>query len=197
MKSYPRAKGRYIRRSGSVIHLRSRPGDIEYRQDSDGLEIEGYGLRWDSQADLGFYTESFQRGAFAHTLGDVRLKIGHDQRRLALARSPDTMTVREDSTGLHFRALLDEANPEVQALASALSRGDVDGSSIGFSMRGGKFEVEVDDTDDREHYTVTRAGTLWEISAVDFPAYESSSIGRGRERFSLQREEFRLAVLGL
>ena len=133
MDRYPETRS--IRRNGDLIHVRQAE-PFELRQEGEDFVIEGYGLRWDVVADIGYFTESFRKGAFADTLDDVRLKIGHDYRRLALARSPQTMTVTEDDVGLRFRATLAMDNPDAQALASAVARGDVDKSSVGFSMGG-------------------------------------------------------------
>ena len=175
---------RFAVRAGSGAHVERRfAGDLEIRQDDDtGIyKVRGYALRWDTRADLGWFTESFQRGAFSGdgVLDDVRFKVGHDYRRLALARSPKTATFREDDTGLYYEADLDMQNPDTIALASAVGRGDVDGCSIGFTMRGGKYEFEIpsdDNTLEKEHVTIVRVGNLFENSAVDFPAYASSSL---------------------
>ena len=118
MDRYP--KTRSIRRNGDLIHVRQAE-PFEVRQEGEDYVIEGYGLRWDVVADIGWFTESFRKGAFADTLDDVRLKIGHDYERLALARSPKTMTVTEDDVGLRFRATLAMDSPNAQS--SGLSRG--------------------------------------------------------------------------
>ena len=168
------------RRDGKLIQHRRMPGTLKFRQlgESQEFEVEGYGLRWDAVADLGWFTESFQKGAFAETLEDVRFKIGHDYSRVALARSPRTMEVTEDDEGLYFRATLDLRNTDAMGLAVAIERGDVDKASIGFSYETDyEFTAGDEGAGTKDHYTITRVEKLYEISAVDFPAHESSDLG--------------------
>lgn len=155
---------RLIRQTVSGLYLRQEEGDI--------ATIGGYGLEWSETYDAGFFTESFRQGAFADSLDAVRLKVGHDYRSIALARSPRTMEVDEDDTGLKFEASLDLRSPDALSLYVAIDRRDVDKMSIGFFP---EEEVVIREEDEPPHYEVIRA-ILFEISAVDFPAYESSSV---------------------
>ena len=47
---------------------------------------------------------------------------------------------------------------------------------------GGDYEFVEGDSEEarKDHYTITRVTRLWEISAVDFPAHESSSLEPAR-----------------
>lgn len=225
----PYAEERYLRRhtvpmggdeTAVRMDFRIAADALETRQTEEGeYRIKGYGLRWGETADLGWYTESFRKGAFEGVLDDVRFKIGHDWTMLGLARSPLTMQLREDDEGLYFQATLDLTNPDSLRIQSAVERGDVDKVSIGFTMRGGKYEVEYpgEDNDlDRQHVTIIKVGDLYEVSAVDFPAYESSSLEPRAEpeglpsdrsiveaveeatpRFAVEIAERRLAILDI
>ena len=140
--------------------------------------------------DAGWFTESFRQGAFLDSLDEVRLKVGHDHRALALARSPGTMDVSEDDEGLAFEARLDlRSQRHFDALPIAIERGDVDGMSIGFWPIE---EVVTRKEDEPAHYEVTRAELL-EISAVDFPAYESSFV-EARDDRELQAAQDRFIM---
>ena len=168
-----------MERSGAPdgVLLRAAPVPELVRQlegEAETFAIRGYGLEWDVVADLGWFTESFERGAFVDTLDEVRLKIGHDYGRVALGFSPDTLTVREDDRGLYYESDLDMRSPEHRTLAVALERRDVRNASIGFS--GMTYEFTEGDDDEVPHYNITKVRRLWEISAVDFPAHESSDM---------------------
>ena len=169
----------WLLRSGhEAIMRRTAPAPELLTRELDGVAvpygIRGVGLQWDVVADLGYFTESFGRGAFADTLLDVRLKIGHDHSRIALAYSPDTLSVTEEDPGLIYLSDLDLRSPEHMTLAVALERRDVRKSSISFS--GMSYEFTEGDDDRKPHYHVTHVERLWEISAVDFPAHESSDM---------------------
>ena len=79
-----------------------------------------------------------------------------------------------------IRANLDvENNADAKALYSAVKRGDITGMSFMFSVDGEAWENL-----DSEHPTrhITSIGTVVEVSAVTFPAYEQTEINtRNRE----------------
>jgi HK97 family phage prohead protease len=90
---------------------------------------------WDAWGDP--YFETLAAGACNRTLAngcDTQFLVGHDESGLPMARTRSgTMTLTADSTGLDvFAPSLDGRNPQVQQLASAMERGDVDEMSIGF-----------------------------------------------------------------
>lgn len=160
-----------VERDGGVMLVRAA-APFEARETADGAyEIVGYGLQWSEVADIGgWFNEQFREGAFANVLDGVRQKVGHDYSRVALARSPKTMRVFEDSTGLGYESRLDLRSPYAQDLMVAVDRGDVDRASIGFTP--GDYEY----SEDANLYLNTRVDRLWEISAVDYPAFESSRL---------------------
>lgn len=127
-----------------TVEQRSRPfRGVELREAPDGtgssrLTFLGYACvteePYEMQDWLGPYTEVVRGGAFTKTLGegaDVPFKINHEGMTLARTKS-GTMQLAEDSTGLHVEADLDPANPQVQALRSAMDRGDIDEMSFAF-----------------------------------------------------------------
>jgi HK97 family phage prohead protease len=87
--------------------------------------VEGYAATTESPYDMGSYQETIRRGAFATTLSknpDVQLLVNHEG--LPLARTTNnSLTLREDGTGLHFSALLDKADPDAQALLRKIGSG--------------------------------------------------------------------------
>ena len=165
-------------RSGQIVIIRECPLPTLRQLDDNEYEFSGYGLEWDVVADIGWFTESFRKGAFSETLDDVRFMLGHDYSRPALARSPKTFQVDEDDAGLFYRGTLDLRSPDAMALAVAMNRGDIDKASIGFSGITYEFTEGdyYDDGDKKDHYDIIKVRRLWEISGVNFPAHESSSL---------------------
>ena len=90
---------------------------------------------WDSWGDP--YTEVLDARACTRTLAnqcDTQFLIGHNTGGIPLARTKSgTMNLGTDSTGLAVCVpALDGRSPQVQDLASAMERGDMDEMSIGF-----------------------------------------------------------------
>lgn len=153
-------------------------------QAGDGeVVIVGHAVKWDSVADLGWWTESFRKGAFADVIGadaDIRFLLSH--RGLAIARTTNsTLEFWEDDIGLGLRAVLNvDGDPDAARAVAKIERGDVTGLSVGFSMRGGKYETEYFE-DGGMHDTIIKVGKLYETSLVTFPAYEDSEVAVERE----------------
>jgi HK97 family phage prohead protease len=137
-----------------VVEKRSRPFEgIELRDVADGtggntLRFTGYASvvesAYEMQDYLGDYTEVIRSGAFAATLAagaDVPFKLNHDGMTLARTKS-GTMRLAEDSTGLHVEADLDAANPQVQALRSAMQRRDLDEMSFAFRVNAQQWSPD-------------------------------------------------------
>lgn len=157
----------------------------EVRADENNY-IEGRPVVYNSRTDLGFFDEIIESGALNETdLRDVRFLVNHDFSKIPLARSRrnnghSTMQLFVDEEGLRIKAMLDvENNAEAKALYSAVQRGDVTGMSFCFSVD----DEEWDDLNS-EHPTrrIKKIGSIVEVSAVTFPAYEATNIqARGKE----------------
>lgn len=176
-------KSHIIMRDGGVeLHVREfRITNLSTRQTEDGDEFiaGGYALTWAERAKIGYYYEQFVKGAFSGEgiLDDVRLLVGHNQREIPLARSPMTMELREDNVGLWFEFRLDLRSPAHLVLAIALERGDIDKVSIGFTMFQEGAKVTTTTIEDGEELdTIEAVGDLREVSVVNWPAYDSSSV---------------------
>lgn len=150
-------------------------------EDTDrGHTITGRPIVFGQMTDLGWYDEVIERGALDETdLKDVRLLVNHNVDMIPLARSRNntensTMRLMPDENGLGIRADLDtENNADAKSLFSAVSRGDIDGMSF-------MFTVEKDSWDDPDSKHPTRhilsIRRVFEVSAVNFPAYSRTSI---------------------
>jgi HK97 family phage prohead protease len=163
------------------LEQRSYMFEVRAEQDEEqGSIITGRPIVYNSRTDLGWFDEIIEAGALDKAdLTDVRFLVNHDTSRIPLARSRrnngnSTMMLTVDSEGMEIKVNLDvENNSEARALYSAVQRNDITGMSFMFSVRDEKWEDI-----DSEHPTrrITQIGTVVEVSAVTFPAYQSTEI---------------------
>lgn len=156
--------------------------EIRAEQDEErGSIIVGRPIVYDSRTDIdGYFAEVIERGALKNTdLTDVRFLVNHDLSKIPLARSRkntknSTMQLTVDDDGLGIRVVLDtENNSEARNLYSAIQRGDISGMSFMFGINGEEWE-DLDSDYPIRH--IKSISTVVEVSAVTFPAYESTSI---------------------
>lgn len=163
--------------------------------DSEGGSILiGRPIVYESKTDIGgWYSETIARGALDKTdLTDVRFLVNHDTSKIPLARSRkntdnSTMKLTVDDDGLSIRVALDTTNnSEAKNLYSAVERGDISGMSFMFSVDSAEWE---DLESDYPHRRILSIGSVVEVSAVTFPAYESTYINaRDKEAVDTARE---------
>lgn len=175
--------------------LERRSYDFEVRADTDeqGAIITGRPIVYNKRANIGLFDEIIMPGALDKTdLTDVRFLVNHDVSKIPLARSRrntgnSTMRLSVDEYGMNLDWVrLDvENNAESRSLYSAVQRGDITGMSFMFS-------VARDEWDDLESDHPTRRileiGSVVEVSAVTFPAYEATEIyARSKEALESAR----------
>lgn len=162
------------------LEQRSYTFEVRAETDEKGSVITGRPIVYNSRTDLGFFDEVIESGALNNTdLTDVRFLVNHDFSKIPLARSRrnngnSTMQLATDEQGMSIWVHLDtENNAEARSLYSAVQRGDITGMSFMFSVNG----EEWDDLQS-EHPTrrIRDIGSVVEVSAVTFPAYESTEI---------------------
>ena len=161
--------------------------------DDRGSVIEGRPIVYESKTDLGWFDEVIDRGALdGADLTDVRFLVNHDLRKIPLARSRrnngnSTMQLTPDYEGMAMAAHVDtENNMDAKALYSAVGRGDITGMSFMFSIDEERWEDLESDHPTRH---VMRIGSVVEVSACSFPAYDSTEINaRSKEALDSARE---------
>ena len=163
--------------------LERRAYSFEIRADEENGTgvLRGRPIVYNQLTDLGWFDEIIDAGALdGADLKDVRFLVNHNTDMIPLARSRrnndnSTMHMTADTEGLSLDWVkLDiENNAEARALFSAVQRSDVTGMSFMFSIDG-----EAWDNLDSDHPTrhITKIGTVIEVSAVTFPAYEQTEI---------------------
>ena len=143
--------------------------ETEVNSDNNELVFSGYASVFNSPYSVadsrGVYNEIVNRGAFTKTLNekdDVKFLINHDGIPLARTKS-GTLELREDDKGLFVKAKLDESNPRVAEIASALKRGDLSEMSFG-------FHAIKDEFDENSEVRTLQELRLLDVSVVTWPA---------------------------
>lgn len=174
-----------VLQSAGIIKAMSESKETRYFElraeaaiDSEDLVFTGYASVFNSPYSVadsrGVYNEIVNPGAFSKTLNeqdDVKFLINHDGIPLARTKS-GTLELREDEHGLFVKAELDEANPRVAEISSALKRGDLSEMSFGFHAIKDEF------TDGGETRTLKELRLL-DVSVVTWPA-NPATIGKIR-----------------
>lgn len=175
------------------LEQRSYSFEIRAEEENErGSRITGRPIVYEQKTDLGYFDEIISAGALNKTdLTDVRFLVNHDTSRIPLARSRrnngnSTMLLSTDEAGLFIEVWLDTANnADARALYSAVSRGDITGMSFMFAVREDEWSGL-----ETEHPTrrINDISTVVEVSAVTFPAYESTQINaRSKEALDSAR----------
>lgn len=183
-----------IKKDKKELIKRSYSFEVRAEQsDEGGSIITGRPIVYNSLTDIGgLYDEIIERGALMTTdLTDVRFLVNHDISKIPLARSRrnngnSTMTLTVDDMGMAIRVVLDtENNAEARALYSAVQRGDISGMSFMFSIDDERWENLESDHPTRHILSI---GSVVEVSAVTFPAYDATSIdARSKEALESAR----------
>ena len=158
-------------------------------RDDGGLQyvVEGYASVTESPYPMGAYTETIKRGAFLKTLAqrpDVMLLANHEG--LPYARTtlppgqPGSLTLSEDSKGLHFRAQLDRSDPDVREIMHKIGSGLLDQCSFAFRVvEGGQSWNDYYTQRDITEVSLDRG----DVSIVNYGASADTSVdARSRTR---------------
>ena len=173
--------------------LRAFEFEIRAEQNEEhGSHLTGLAVVFNQATDLGWYTEVIDAHALDETdLRDVRFLVNHNTSMIPLARSRNnnensTMQLSVTEDGLRIRVDLDtENNAEARTLYSAVQRGDISGMSFMFTVESAQWDGL--DTD-HPRRTVMRIGKVFEVSAVTWPAYESTNIEAASEALESAKE---------
>lgn len=172
------------------LEQRSYSFDVLSEDIENGNKISGRPIVYSSRTDLGWFDEIIEPGALDEAdLTDVRFLINHDTSKIPLARSrrnngSSTMQLFPVNEGLDFEAVVDtENNANARELVSAIKRGDISGMSFMFSIDDEEWENLESDHPTRH---IRKIGSVVEISAVTFPAYEATTIN-ARSKEALEK----------
>lgn len=163
--------------------VQTREAEIE-NSESKELWVEGYAVMFNSPTVLFEYgdieyKEQIERGAFEDcNMSDVIFNYNHGGKVMARTRNNTLqLEVRED--GLFIRARLD-GTEEGRRLYDEIKGGYIDRMSFQFTIRKETY-------DQQDHmWTVHKLKRLYDVSAVDIPAYDDTSIEARRNSVVLE-----------
>ena len=119
------------------------------------------------------YKEQIDRHAFDGALmEDVIFNYNHGGKVLARTRN-DTLWLTVDDTGVFVRARLD-GTEEGRKLYEEIAGGYIDRMSFAFTVREEGYDEE------NHLWTIYKVKRLYDVSAVDIPAYDDTSIAARR-----------------
>lgn len=160
--------------------------NVEIRAADGGgeeLHVEGYAavfqqrtLLWESSFSGTKYFEIIAPEAVDSRtdMSDVILRYNHSDAALILARSSNgTLTVTPDETGLKISAKIapTTAGKDIYQL---IKRGDI--SKMSFAFAVDKDEWENDQANKTQTRTIRHISMVYDVSPVDVPAYDGTSI---------------------
>jgi len=134
------------------------------------------------------YYEIIARGALEGAdLSDVPFKYNHSEHTMVMARTRNkTLELKISDAGLDIRAELADTTAG-NDLHKLVKRRDIDKMSFMFSVRESSYDNET------HTRTITKIKKLWDVSAVDTPAYQDTYIS-ARSFFEAEAEKERMAA---
>lgn len=161
---------------------------------SEELYVEGYASVFDSPTVLfefggKEYKEQICRGAFEGCqMSDVIFNYNHSGKVMARTRNK-TLELNVDDTGLFVRARLD-GTEEGRKLYEEIKGGYIDRMSFAFRISEESFD------EDELQWNVRKIKRLYDVSAVDIPAYDDTIISARKDSIleaEAQEKEKKLA----
>ena len=159
--------------------------------------IEGYAITFEKPATHKYigrkFTETIKRGALDGTdMKDVPLRYNHNDTWLIMARTRNrSLELIVDDVGLKIRAELLDTQSNRDAY-KAIQAGLIDKTSFAFTVSDGGDTWSFGESETVRE--VNAIDKLWDVSVVDTPFYDSTSI-YARSFDLLESEEKRLESL--
>ena len=164
------------------MKIENRLSDVSLKEeDEQKMVLEGYAIVFDQETLIGDkekgFIESIDRNALNNAnMKDVPMKYNHDDSFLIIARTRNnSLRLTVDDIGLKVRAeLIDtDSNKDIYKMVKA---GLLDKMSFAFTVSSQK----IDRSGDIPKRTITGIDRLYDVSIVDLPAYDQTSIVVGR-----------------
>jgi HK97 family phage prohead protease len=155
----------------------TRLADVKFEETEGKMTLEGYAIVFNQETLIGDeaygFVEEIDRHALENTLmKDVPMKYNHMDSFLIIARTKNkSLTLSVDNNGLKVHAeLLDtQSNQDIYKMVRS---GLLDKMSFAFTVEEQSWNKE----GKIPKRTITKIGRLYDVSVVDTPAYDSTSI---------------------
>jgi len=162
--------------------------------DTESLVIEGMPCVFDTETILykGKYwefREKIAKDAFNEAdMTDVIFNYNHGGRVFARTRNK-SLDLEIKNNGLQMVATLKKEDRGHEELYSDIQSGLIDKMSFAFTVKESRMEeIERSDEPNLEIRTITKIDKLYDVSAVDIPAYDTTSIS-ARKAFDAESKE--------
>jgi HK97 family phage prohead protease len=172
----------------------TRLADVTLHEEDDKMILEGYALVFNNETligdeEYGFLEEIDSRALSETKMKDVPMKYNHMDSFLIIARTKNqSLSLTVDSIGLKVRAELLDTNTN-QDIYKMVRSGLLDKMSFAFTV-----DEQVWNREGRiPKRTITKIERLFDVSVVDTPAYDATSIyARSLESMELELKAMEL-----
>lgn len=161
--------------------------EVRKSEDDNTGHIVGVPIVFEQPTDIGgYFEETIARGAISEDiLRDVAFFYNHDLNTKPLARTrTGKLKLSIENDGVHMDADVNLERSDSKDLYLAIQDGDIDGMSFMFRIEG---EEWTDLDTDYPKRRITKIGYVQEVSAVNYPAYDGTSIN-ARANISLDSD---------
>lgn len=164
---------------------------VPRENESDGYAVRGTAAVFDTptclwEIDGVKYYEVIDRNAFESCdMSDVIFNYNHGGKIVARLRN-NTLSLNIDTSGLKMEANL-SGTAAGRELYEEIDGGYIDRMSFAFSIRESKYDR------DTRTSTIMKIKKLYDVSAVDYPAYQETSIS-ARSIFEVEHSKHLKAV---
>jgi HK97 family phage prohead protease len=173
----------------------TRLADVTLHEEEDKMILEGYALVFNNETligdeEYGFIEEIDSRALSETKMKDVPMKYNHMDSFLIIARTKNqSLSLTVDGIGLKVRAELLDTNTN-QDIYKMVRSGLLDKMSFAFTV-----DEQVWNREGRiPKRTITKIERLYDVSVVDTPAYDATSIyARSLESMELELKAMELA----
>ncbi|MBE0701000.1 MAG: HK97 family phage prohead protease [Acholeplasmataceae bacterium] len=155
----------------------TRLADVTLHEEDDKMILEGYALVFNNETligdeEYGFIEEIDSRSLSETKMKDVPMKYNHMDSFLIIARTKNqSLSLTVDNIGLKVRAELLDTNTN-QDIYKMVRSGLLDKMSFAFTV-----DEQVWNREGRiPKRTITKIDRLYDVSVVDTPAYDATSI---------------------
>lgn len=172
----------------TFTNLKVRNETIELDgKETNEMIVEGVAVTFEKETVLfkcgeTEYKEVIDRNAFSEAdMSDVIFNYNHGGKVVARTRNK-TLELYIDSNGLNIRARLD-GTEEGRKLYEEIQGGYIDRMSFCFTVKEESYNQE------KHLWRVLKVDKLYDVSAVDIPAYDTTSISARSSRFAVAEKE--------
>lgn len=161
--------------------------NVEMRETDEPNTVEGMAVVFDTETDMGWFTEKIDRHAFDNTdMSDVVLNFNHDNNYLLAGTRNGSMQLRVDDNGLFQRSNIINTT-QGQDVMKLIRSGLLSKQSFAFTIADGGERWE--NIDGKERRTITKIDHLYDCSIVTFPAYSQTTLwSRGADELADQHK---------